>query len=121
LVTIDAEEPIIVPDISEYLSVYKDLEGMTIVGSGPIGAKVYFGLLVTTVGLDGTFALTVPEVTGEFTVELIDEKSIKFLRGLADSTQLHGNYSGKKIYVQPQTDDEMLIAIQDVGYRRIEI
>ena len=107
---------------SDYFSVYSNLDStMTVVGNVIADAKVYFKSSSTVADGAGNFSLVTSEETGETPIEIVDDKSIRFLRGLADATMLTGNYSKKSIYIQPQTNDELLIAVQDVGYRRIEL
>jgi hypothetical protein len=109
--------------IQEYISIYKlDDVTLRVKGSALAGSKVFIDSPMASYSgvadITGSIEIDTPLEDGVFSVEIVDESSVRFLRGLADSTTLRGNYSGKFIYIQPQVDEILLVAVQDAAYFR---
>jgi hypothetical protein len=99
-------------DVSRCIT-YRTSGGVAIQGVTYPYATIYFNDMVSTADTNGVFILVVPEVTFSSAVSCVNERGIKFLRGLANATMLYGNYSKKSIYINTQDDDIILIGIQD--------
>jgi hypothetical protein len=92
---------------------YRTSGGVAIQGITFPHASIYLDNMVATADENGMFILVVPEVTFNYSISCVNERGIKFLRGLANTTVLYGNYSKKSIYINTQDDDIVLIGIQD--------